>query len=229
MRPHVTIEGRAVPLTFRTSPRSRRLSLRIDSTGDGLIVVAPPHVSAAVLHEFVRGKQDWAAHQLRALPRRVPFAPGEIIPLHGTAHVIRHQPEARRGVWVEAGEIGVSGAAEHVARRVADWLRAQARETLAERTDAHARALGVKTNGVSIRDTRTRWGSCAVCGRLSFSWRLILAPPAVIDYVAAHEVAHLVEFNHSAEFWSLVTRLVGPCDAARTWLKAEGLTLHRYG
>ncbi|WP_147162159.1 M48 family metallopeptidase [Pararhodospirillum oryzae] len=229
MGTHITIEGRSIPLRFRTSPRSRRLSLRLDSTGDGLIVVAPPHVPESVLHDFVLGKGEWVALQLRTLPQRVPFADGAVIPILGVPHTVRHLPEARRGVWAEEGVLGVSGEAAHVARRLTDWLRQRARDHLVERVRVYANRLGVSPTGVTLRDTRTRWGSCAACGRLSFSWRLILAPPAVVDYVSAHEVAHLVEFNHSPRFWSLVADLVGECDAARHWLKVEGLTLHRYG
>ena len=90
-------------------------------------------------------------------------------------------------------------------------------------------ALGVKVKRLSIRDQSSRWGSCTSAGSLSFSWRLILAPPYVLDYLAAHEVAHLVEMNHSARFWRVVGRVCGHVERAKTWLDTHGNDLHRYG
>ena len=126
-------------------------------------------------------------------------------------------------------ELRVSGRAEHAPRRLRDWLGEEARRDLDARVLVHTRALGVKAKRIAIRDQATRWGSCSTTGVLSFSWRLILAPPFVLDYLAAHEVAHLVEMNHSRRFWRLVERLCPGMMRAKAWLDAHGTDLHRYG
>jgi predicted metal-dependent hydrolase len=113
--------------------------------------------------------------------------------------------------------------------RVRDWLKAQARQTLAEKAYGLAASTGRKVAAIRIRDTRTRWGSAATNGTLAFSWRLVLAPPEVLDYVVAHEVAHLTHMNHSAEFWALVARLCLHFEGPRQWLAANGAHLLRHG
>ena len=125
--------------------------------------------------------------------------------------------------------IYVSGDVHHAPRRLRDWLRHQAREDLVLRVSHHANRLGLRPSRITVRDQATRWGSCSSNGTLSFSWRLILAPPMVLDYVAAHEVAHLKELNHSIRFWTLVEKAMPEMNAARAWLKQHGTALHRYG
>src|SRR6185436_13442685 len=110
----------------------------------------------------------------------------------------------------------------HVARRVREFLEREARRDLAEAVIRHTAALGVPARRLTVRDTTSRWGSCSAKGCLSFSWRLILAPPFVLDYLAAHEVAHLVELNHSPKFWRLVKRLYPDFARAKAWLDLHG-------
>jgi predicted metal-dependent hydrolase len=121
------------------------------------------------------------------------------------------------------------GDARHINRRITDWLKAEARRTLTARADFYADAVGRNRGPVSIRDTRSRWGSCARDGALSFSWRLILAPPAILDYVAAHECAHLVHLNHSPAYWRVLMELGAAARAARDWFAAHGQGLYAYG
>ena len=123
----------------------------------------------------------------------------------------------------------VAGGAPHVNRRVGDFLKREAQRELEVACRRYAQALGVTFKRVSVRDQSSRWGSCSNTGVLSFSWRLILAPPFVLDYLAAHEVAHLVELNHSPRFWRLLKRLYPDCDRAKVWLDSHGADLHRYG
>lgn len=153
--------------------------------------------------------------------------------LRGRDHAVRHAPGARGVVWLDAETqrpiIRVAGGIEHAPRRLEDWLKREARKELIRRVDVFATALGVKPKQVKVRDTSSRWGSCSTTGTLSFSWRLILAPPFVLDYVAAHEVAHLREMNHSPRFWKLVHLLVGDPEKAQGWLYKHGSMLHRYG
>jgi len=132
-------------------------------------------------------------------------------------------------VRVVEGTICVSGRAEHLARRVRDWLKREARAVLTDEALAKAARLGHAVKRIGVRDTRSLWGSCAASGAISFCWRLILAPDFVRDYVVAHEVAHLVEKNHGLRFWRLVATLTDEMAAARAWLKRHGEALHRLG
>ena len=146
------------------------------------------------------------------------------------SHRIRHRPEARGTVWVEGVEIHVAGKAEHLPRRLRDWLLAEARRRITPLALAKAETVERRVKRVSVRDQRARWGSCGPDGSLSFSWRLVLAPPEVLDYLVAHEVAHLVHMNHGPRFWALAERLcAGPMGPPQAWLKANGEKLLQYG
>jgi predicted metal-dependent hydrolase len=167
------------------------------------------------------------------LPAPAPFAHGTLVPLRGVDHQIVHRPGKRGTVWTEVdGEeraLCVAGEEAYVARRVRDFLKREAKSDLEAATRAAAARLGVRIKRVSIRDQSSRWGSCSTTGVLSYSWRLILAPPFVLDYLAAHEVAHLIEMNHSRRFWRLVERICPHVTSAKTWLDVHGTNLHRYG
>jgi len=217
------------PLVLRESPRAQRLSLRVVAARGLIEVVVPLGVSEAEALRFVGRHRAWIHHRQAALPKRLPFVDGATVPLLGVDHVIRHHPEGPRTVTQAAGELRLGGPAEHLPRRVHDWLERRARQELAARVAVTAGVLGATVSQVTVRDTRSRWGSCSSAGRLSFSWRLVLAPEAVIDYVVAHEVAHLQEMNHSPRFWQLVARLVPELGPPRAWLKAHGAQLLRYG
>jgi len=231
-RPDQTLclDGCRVSVETRINPRARRISLRIDAARDRVVMVLPHRRHMAEARRFLNSRAGWVAEHLGALPPALPFADGVDLPLLGETVTIRHRPEARRGVWRDGTELNVSGRAEHLPRRVRDWLRARAREAIAERVREHAERLGVSPGAIVLRDTRSRWGSCARTGGLSFSWRLVLAPPWVLDYVTAHEVAHLCEMNHSPAFWRHVETLVpGARAPARAWLRENGVGLHRIG
>lgn len=225
----IVIDGRTLPLLIQKSERSTRLSLRVNRSGDGLVVATPPHVPEATLRAFVLDKTDWIVRQLHQTLARVPFVPGALIPFEGTLYELRPNPEAARGVRLDTGTIHVSGDEGQLAERLGGWLKARARDRLVDRVTDYAQRLNAPFTGLSLKDTTSRWGSCASSGKLAFSWRLIMAPAAVLEYVAAHEVAHLVEFNHSPRFWALVDGLVPDTRQHRHWLKTEGRTLHRYG
>jgi predicted metal-dependent hydrolase len=217
------------PVRWRRSQRARRVSLRIDPKGGAVIVTLPHRVARATGMALLVEHSDWVAARLRALPGRVAFADGVQIALHGQPHIIRHLPQARAGVRVEAGEILVSGELPFLPRRVADFLRAEAKRTLLPLVLEKSAQIGRKPARLSIKDTSSRWGSCSSAGNLSFSWRLVMAPAFVQDYVAAHEVAHLLQMNHSARFWAEVSKLTPHTRAAIVWLKREGVQLLRVG
>jgi predicted metal-dependent hydrolase len=225
----LAIAGLPVPLELRESPRTRRLTLRVDA-GRGLIqVVVPAGISEAEVHRFIHRHDGWLRARLDSLPPRLPFVDGAAVPVLGAEHVIRHVADLRGGTRRDGGLLLVGGRPEHLERRVHDHLIGEARRELAERARAKAAQIGKRVAAVTVRDTRSRWGSCAANGRLSFSWRLILTPEAVLDYVVAHEVAHLVEMNHSARFWAVCATLTPDVKAPRAWLKANGARLLRYG
>ncbi|EME71735.1 hypothetical protein H261_02346 [Paramagnetospirillum caucaseum] len=223
------LDGRSLPIAVKRSGRARNMSLRLDPTGGSVVVVLPDGVPEHEAERFARRQSAWIESRLAVLPGHIPFAHGGEVPLLGVAHSIRHQPQARRGVWAEDGVIHVSGRAEHLSRRVEEFLRDEARMVMAHHSRELAARLGRKVGRVSVRDTTSRWGSCTARGDLSFSWRLVLAPGFVGRYVAAHEVAHLAEMNHGPDFWALVEGLAGDCAAPRAWLKRFGPQLHRYG
>ena len=225
----IDVGGKVVSVLLRRSDRAQRMSLRVPLSGDGVVLVLPKSAALTDGLRFAHSKSDWIEDRLALLPARVAFADGAVIPLFGIPHVLRHSSNTRCGVWAEDGVIFVSGKAEHLSRRVTDWLKRQARDAIALSARRHAAALGKDVGRITLRDPRSRWGSCAACGNLSFSWRLVLAPRPVLEYVAAHEVAHLVEMNHSDRFWRIVATLAEEMATARTWLRRNGGELHRFG
>lgn len=228
----IALKGRDVPVYVFRNPRARQIIMRVDTVNggdDGVVLTLPRRASFAEGFELAREKADWVIDQLNRLAPRVPFAAGARIPFAGVDHEIHHLPEALGGVWREDHAIVVSGRAEHVARRIRDWLRDQARIEIAIRVAAKSRALDRTPGRITVRDTRSRWGSCSYDGNLSFSWRLVMAPIMVLDYVVAHEVAHLRWNHHGPRFWGTVAKLTPEADAARAWLNDHGERLYRYG
>ncbi|MGH6769473.1 MAG: M48 family metallopeptidase [Xanthobacteraceae bacterium] len=221
------------PVRVRRHRQARRYTLRIDAPSREVVLTIPPHGSLKEAKEFAQKHGPWIAVRLKRLPKAAPFEHGVDVPLRGVAHRIVHR-KGRGTVWIEAGDDGkqlicVAGAPPHHGRRIADFLKREARRDLDAASRRYAAELGVKIKRVCVRDQSSRWGSCSNTGVLSFSWRLILAPPFVLDYLAAHEVAHLVELNHSRRFWKLLDRINSDCERAKAWLDAHGADLHRYG
>lgn len=221
--------GHLIPLEVRRNRRAQRISLRVDTIGPRVILVLPSSAPMRRGLDFVAEKAVWVQNRLARAPETVPFADGAEIPYLGVPHVVRHRPDARGGVWRDAGAIHVTGAPEHLPRRLADWFKAEARRELTARSHEKAARIDIRIAGISVRDTRSRWGSCSATGRINYSWRLILAPEFVLDYVVAHEVAHMVEMNHSPAFWAQVAGLTDQMDAGRRWLKRQGASLHAFG
>lgn len=213
---------------------AKRFTLRIRAASRDAVVTMPPRGSAAAARSFVERHAAWIGSRLQRLPAARSFGIGSTIPIRGIDHVITHRPGSRGVAWIEAESsdapprLCIGADAPFVARRVKDFLVAQARRDLAEAVSRHARTLGVARGRLTLRDTSSRWGSCSTSGSLSFSWRLIMAPHHVLDYLAAHEVAHLVEMNHSPAFWGVVATLVPDYRRAEAWLKLRGADLMRF-
>jgi len=206
--------------------RARRLRLRVDHQRGLLRLTIPWRTSAKAALSWVAEQRDWIDRQLSAAPPACPFADGAAIPLGGTDVTLRHRPDARRGVVLDGGELLVGGPAQSIAASVERWLRARAREQLSLETARMASLAGVSVKAVSVGDPVSRWGSCSSSGTIRYSWRLILAPPTVLRFVVAHEVAHRLHMDHSPAFKAAEERLFGePVAAARSELRRLGPSL----
>jgi len=217
------------PIHWRRNPRARRITLRIDAKLGHVVVTLPMRAAKSAGLALLTSHADWVAARLAALPTVPPFADGATVAIDGTPHTIRHVPGARGGAWIQGTELLVSGDPAFLPRRVADCLRAEARRRFSAQSMAKAAQEGLTIRRVTVKDTRSRWGSCAADGTLMFCWRLLMAPPEIQDYVVGHEVAHLRHLNHGPEFWALCHRLSPHRARADAWLAAEGPRLLRAG
>ncbi|WP_341988108.1 SprT family zinc-dependent metalloprotease [Azorhizobium sp. AG788] len=231
----LVLDDETLKVEIRRHPSAQRLTLRVRAASRDVTLTAPPHVPFATAAAFVQRHREWVRVRLGRLPEGVPFVHGAMIPLRGIPHRIDHRPEARGTVWLEPevdGEpplICVAGDGPHVARRVEDFLKRQARADITAASRRHAASMKVEIGRITLRDTASRWGSCSSQGDLSFSWRMILAPAFVLDYLAAHEVCHRLEMNHGPRYWRLVESIFPERRTAEAWLRANGAGLHRYG
>ncbi len=234
-RDEITIlhEGRPYAVALRRRAGATRLTLRVSSATGAVVLTVPPHVGRLAASAFADRHGGWIVARLARIPDRITIALGTTVPLRGVPHVVAAGTITRGGAKAVPDEgctpvILVGGGPEIAGGRVRRFLAGEAQADLLEAVARHTAALGVPARRIAVRDTRSRWGSCSSSGALSFSWRLVMAPPFVLDYLAAHEVAHLKELNHSARFWRLTRALCPATDEAETWLKRHGRELHRY-
>lgn len=249
----MTVPGLEAPVTIRRSARARRLTLSVNEARRTGVLTVPLNTTLEQAGDFLSRHFDWLRDKVAQMPEAIPFTDGTVMPLRGLEHRLRFVGPARRrgAVWTDTQEqeiesavdwsgsdahaapalpaICVAGDAQHAPRRLKDWLIREARKDLTARSHWHAKNLEVKPKRIAVRDQTTRWGSCSATGALSYSWRVILAPPFVLDYLAAHEVAHLKEMNHSKHFWALVRETMPRMEEGRRWLRAHGNDLHSFG
>jgi predicted metal-dependent hydrolase len=225
----VEMAGRRIPVAVKRNTRARRLILRIDPASGLPVVTLPARTSLAQAEAFLRGNTAWIETRLDRSPSPIPFRDGAVFPLRGEPCRILHRGGRGLVRLEEAGQLCVPGQPEHVSRRVTEWLKREARRDFSVACARHSGALGKPYAAIRIGDAGSRWGSCSSSGVLTFSWRLVMAPPHVLDYLAAHEVAHLAEMNHGPRFWAHVERLDPEHKRARSWLKAHGAALHAIG
>ncbi|WP_439103959.1 M48 family metallopeptidase [Celeribacter marinus] len=221
------LEGETpVRVSLRRSAQARRLSLRVSRLDGRVTLTMPRHVPEREAVAFVREKEVWVRRQLdRQVAVRRPAFGGTIPVLGAPLEIIQG---AGRGARMEAGCLVVPGGEDMLMARITAYLKLQARTRLRQASDSYAKALGVSFGKITLRDTRSRWGSCTSDGNLMYSWRLIMAPEAVLDYVAAHEVAHLLEMNHSPAYWAHVARVCPQYHQHRDWLRVHGQELHAW-
>jgi predicted metal-dependent hydrolase len=223
-----TKSGQKVIIRLEINPKAKRLILRLDEKRREAVAVAPSKRKLGEAAAFARDRIDWIAKHLDALPQVTAMQAGAVIQLRGQPCVISLDGPGRRAV-LDAGNpqvLRVPGETATTPRRVERFLRNAALDDLTTAVERYCAQLGVDARRVAVKDTRSRWGSCTSDGRLSFSWRLIMAPPAVLEYVAAHECAHLLEMNHSPAFWAHVETCRQNWRGERAWLRRHGRELH---
>jgi predicted metal-dependent hydrolase len=227
------IEVAGVRVVLKVNRQARRVSVRVDASRNEVVAVARSERGLAQAVAFANERAIWIQSHLINRPKETPFAPGSIIPFRGKSLRLDHKPGSSAARLIDDlfdPHILSGGEGDAYARRIERLLRREAHRVLSERTEAHATALGLKVPKVSIGDPASRWGSCTPSlGSIRYSWRLILAPDDVLDYVAAHETAHLIHADHSPDFWRVVHGLVGDEKRFRKWLKREGMALHAIG
>ncbi len=229
--PVMIVNGREIPVDIRVNRRARRLILKVDPFRPAILLTCPSARQKKTALAFAQERQEWIREQFSDAPPAQPFIAGATIPLRGVRHEIISAPALRRSVdaHTSPSQIIVGGDPTHLGRRLHDWLRREARKEFSDQADEFCKALGVTRRRISVRDTKTRWGSCSSTGTISFSWRLILAPRFVYRYVIAHEVSHLRHMDHSASFWQTVDTLISDRIEAEDWLKLNGASLYGYG
>ena len=231
-RTEINIGGRAAPVIARVNRRAKRLILKVDPTAGEILVTAPSKRALPEAIAFARSRAGWIATQLDDSLLARPFEEGGNAPFRGVFHLIVHDPETRRPVRVDttpAPRLIIGGDSAHLNRRIVDWMKREARKDIGQAVARYCAELGVKRRSISIRDPRSRWGSCSSDGAMSFSWRLVMAPSWILDYVAAHECVHLIHMHHGPAFWRQVKALGIRAREAEDWLDANGAGLFAYG
>lgn len=228
----LSIEGEMVSIAVRQNNRAKYYGLRLD-VRKGPVLTIPKGGNFKEAQAFLAKNRNWLDIRVKRMEFAKPFYDGQVIPIRGADHLIVHEDLLRGQVKLieeeERPVVLVPGDLPHLDRRLTDWLKKQARADLTARSDYHSDRLDLAYTAISMRAQSTRWGSCSANGSLSYNWRLILAPEFVLDYVAAHEVAHLREMNHSQAFWDTVGETLPDMARGRAWLKANGSALFAYG
>jgi predicted metal-dependent hydrolase len=222
-------QGKSALLAIQISARAQRISLRVVPGKGCFDLVVPQGVTLEKAIEFAQSKVNWLVHRCEATTKKQPFAKGVLIQFRGHGVIIETTQQALRRVELTQNKLIVWDIRSNIDELVSDWLKHQAKQRFLELAKEKAATIGKSFKNIKIRDTKTRWGSCSVRGNLNFSWRLIMAPDFVTDYIAAHEVAHLAHMNHSPDFWDTVAQLSPNTKQAKDWLREYGASLHLLG
>lgn len=220
----IVIDG-DIAVSLRRSARARRMTLRVARAGGGVVLTLPVAATLAAGQDFAQSRADWLRKTRAMMPALRQVGLGVMLPVQGRALRVTAGAQRRVQVTEDALLIPQGRPAGPV---VAAWLKHLARQRLVVACDRYAAMIGRPYRAITLRDTRSRWGSCTHDGRLMFSWRLAMAPDTVLDYVAAHEVAHLRHMDHSDKFWAATRFLMPDYDLHRTWLRQHGSDLHAW-
>ena len=215
----------------KINDRTKRISLRIDPSRNTAVLTHPRETSTSIIKNFIQNHLNWLSDKLSQIPNRVEFCDGAVLPILGEHYVIRHCPENFGNVWIQLNEsnlpmdLCVSGMSEHIPRRIKDWIKIKAREEMRTRSQNYAKILDRNINKVTVKDTKSRWGSCSSKGEINYNWKIIMAPDKIIDYLIVHELCHMIHFNHSKQFWSKVQEYISDYKERRLWLKNNSYRL----
>ncbi|MFN3912441.1 M48 family metallopeptidase [Hyphomonas sp.] len=223
--------GHRVKVRLEVNAKARRLIIRLDERRREAVAVAPSSRQIEAAAAFAAERVDWISSRLQHLPEITRFEAGEIFQYRGEDCEISLEGDGRIAKLYpgEPRILSVPGDPETTQSRVVRFLKKQAKADLTRAVTKYSEILKVAPKGISVKDTRSRWGSCTADGQLAFSWRLIMAPPDVLNYVAAHECAHMREMNHSAKFWAHVARCCPDWQRQRAWLRLHGTELQAAG
>ena len=225
----IQLDDPEISVAIRRSKQARRLTLTVPHDGGPPRVTAPPRVAVSEIRMFLLRQGDWLRQAIDRAPAPEVVQIGGKLPVAGQMLEIVERTGVRRPPFVDASRLVIQGGdPAAAAKRIEVWLKEVARAALTPIAEDCAEAVGGRIGKITMRDTKGRWGSCSSDGNLNFSWRLAMAPLAVLDYVAAHEAAHLIEMNHGPRFWALVEDLRPDWRDQRAWLRKEGGALHRY-
>lgn len=224
----IRLEHPPALVRVRRSARARRFTLSVGRVDGAPVLTLPDRARLEEGRDFVLRHADWLAGALARAPQPTDVRAGAPLPVAGKMVELSCLESRRAAPRLEDGRLWVAAPPEEAPARARAYLKEAARAALVPAAQGYAAQLGRKPSRITLRDTRSRWGSCASSGALSFSWRLAMAPAEVLDYVAAHEAAHLVEMNHGPDFWALVEKLKPGWQAQRDWLRERGAELHRW-
>lgn len=218
-------------IVIKRSKRAKRLALRLDSQKRVFNLVLPRGFSLRAAQRFVQDHEEWMQDKLEALAPQIPLAHSTTIPVFGEDTLIQvnfDKDLKRTRIVLKDNTLSVHTNQEDPNLRIVRFLKKTAKEKLTYLSGEKAAVINKTIRSIQVRDTKTRWGSCSQDGRLSFSWRLIFAPYESLDYVVAHEVAHLVHLNHSKKFWELCEELSENYTIGKNWMKKHGHSLMCY-
>lgn len=217
-----------LPLVIKRHAKAKRICLRYNPSHHAVSLTLPRHTRVSEGLNFLTAKSEWLIATLSEMPLKKQIKPGVVIPLLGERVRIKHEADLEERYLLTDDTLYISGPREQFPKRVTEALKKIAAEHIRDMAMKSAAKINRRINRISVRDTRSRWGSCSSTGNLSFSWRLVFAPREVMKYVVAHEVAHLRHMNHSQNFWDLTEYLCRDHEPAKEWLRLHGKHLYRF-
>lgn len=227
---YLQIGDKTLLLVVRENAKAKRYTLRFQQEENGRVILTLPYFySTKQVLKFIETSKPWLEKQVSKTPLKSVYSPGMILPILGKEYELLHKPSNTFRTWWGDDHLLIHAPDEKFAPSVEKSLHQVARQFLTQRSKYYATQLDQSINRITLRNTRSRWGSCSQDGNISYSWRLVFAPENVADYVCAHEVAHLIEMNHSPQYWKIVESVCPDYKELRGWLRKNGKSLFQYG